>query len=172
MIRAEVGLHPRTFAIAVSGAAIFALATVASSWAVRWVTNEVIVPRFEEGHVAVATVVAGAAIIVAIGVVRAVGVVVRRTWAGRTQWRVLATLRDDVVDQYQAQPYRWFRAHPTGELVAHAGVDTEAATEVLAPLPYSLGVVILIVMSTIWLFATDAGARPAGAGPVPGAGRC
>ena len=73
------------------GATVFALATVASSWAVRWVTNEVIVPRFEEGHVATATVLAGAAMIVAIGIVRSVGVVVRRTWAGRTQFRVLGT---------------------------------------------------------------------------------
>ena len=145
MIRAEVGLHPKSFAIAVSGATIFALATVASSWAVRWVTNEVIVPRFEDGHVAAATVIAGAAMIVAIGVVRSVGVVVRRTWAGRTQFRVLATERDDVVDHYQAQDYRWYRAHPTGELIAHAGVDAEAATDVLAPIPYSLGTVILIV---------------------------
>ena len=82
--------------------------------------------------------------------------VVRRTWAGRTQFRVLATERDDVVDHYQAQDYRWYRAHPTGELIAHAGVDAEAATDVLAPIPYSLGTVILIVTSTIWMIATDA----------------
>jgi len=156
MIRAEVGLHLGTFAIAVCGAAVFALATVASSWAVRWVTNEVIVPRFEEGHVAAATVLAGAGMIVAIGIIRSVGVVVRRTWAGRTQYRVLATERDDVVDHYQAQDYRWHRSHPTGELIAHAGVDAEAATEVLAPIPYSVGTIILIVTSTVWMIATDA----------------
>src|SRR5262245_57015018 len=156
MIRAEVGLHLGTFAIAVCGATVFALATVASSWAVRWVTNEVIVPRFEDGHVAAATVLAGAGMIVGIGIIRSVGVVVRRTWAGRTQYRVLATERDDVVDHYQAQDYRWHRAHPTGELIAHAGVDAEAATEVLAPIPYSVGTIILIVTSTIWMIATDA----------------
>jgi ABC-type multidrug transport system fused ATPase/permease subunit len=156
MIRAEIGLHPKTFAIAVAGATVFALATVASSWAVRWVTNEVIVPRFEEGHVAAATVIAGAAMIVAIGLIRSVGVVVRRTWAGRTQFRVLATLREDVVDHYQAQPYRWHRAHSTGELIAHAGVDGEAATEVLGPIPYSVGTIVLIVTSAIWMLATDA----------------
>jgi ABC-type multidrug transport system fused ATPase/permease subunit len=63
---------------------------------------------------------------------------------------------DDVVDHYQAQDYRWYRAHPTGELIAHAGVDAEAATDVLAPIPYSLGTVILVVTSTIWMIATDA----------------
>ena len=107
--------------------------------------------------------------IVTIGIVRSVGVVVRRTWAGRTQFRVLATDREDVVDHYQAQPYRWHRAHPTGELIAHAGVDAEAATEVLAPIPYSLGTVILIVTSAIWMLATDAVLGAAGPGAVPGA---
>jgi ABC-type multidrug transport system fused ATPase/permease subunit len=156
MIRREISLHPGTFAVAVAGATVFALATVASSWAVRWVTNEVIVPRFEEGSVATATVIAGAALIVAIGIIRSVGVVVRRTWAGRTQFRVLGTIREDVVDHYQAQPYRWYRAHPTGELIAHAGVDAEAATEVLAPIPYSVGTVVLLVTSALWMLATDA----------------
>jgi ATP-binding cassette subfamily B protein len=155
MIRSEVALHLGTFIVAVCGATVFALATVASSWAVRWVTNEVIVPRFEDGHVATATVIAGAGMIVAIGIIRSVGVVVRRTWAGRTQFRVQATLRDDVVDHYQAQDYRWHRAHSTGELIAHAGVDAEAATEVLAPIPYSVGTVVLIVTSAIWMVATD-----------------
>ncbi len=156
MIRREVSLHPGSFAIAVAGATVFALATVASSWAVRWVTNEVIVPRFEEGSVATATVLAGAGLIVAVGIVRSVGVVVRRTWAGRTQFRVLGTLREDAIDHYQAQPYRWYRSHPTGELIAHAGVDAEAATEVLAPIPYSVGTVVLLTTSALWMLATDA----------------
>ena len=155
MIRREVSLHLGTFVVAVGGATVFALATVASSWAVRWVTNEVIVPRFEEGSVATATVLAGAALIVAIGIIRSAGVVVRRTWAGRTQFRVLGTLREDVVDHYQAQPYRWYRAHPTGELIAHAGVDAEAATEVLAPIPYSVGTIVLLTTSALWMLVTD-----------------
>ena len=50
MLRAELRLHPRPFAIAVSGAAVFALCTVGSSIAVQWVTDHVIVPRFDEGR--------------------------------------------------------------------------------------------------------------------------
>ena len=155
MVRAEVHLHPRPFLLAVTGAAVFALATVASAWAVRWVTDEVIVPRFEQGTVSTRNVVIGCLAIIAIGLVRAVGVVVRRTNAGIAQWRILATLRTDVVDRYQSQPLSWFQEHPTGALVAHAGVDTEAATEVLAPLPYSSGVVVMVVVATIGLFLID-----------------
>ena len=55
MVAAEVRLHPRPFAIAVSGAAVFALFTVASSAAVQWVIDHVIVPRFDDGSVAAST---------------------------------------------------------------------------------------------------------------------
>ena len=66
-----------------------------------------------------------------------------------------AGLQEQVLAQYQAQPAGWHSAHGTGELVAHAGVDADAATEVLAPLPYSTGVVLLIVVAAVWLLATD-----------------
>jgi ATP-binding cassette subfamily B protein len=155
MLRAQLAMHPRTFALAIGGAAIFAVATVASSLAVQWVTDHVIVPRFEDGHVGTGTVVAGIGFIIAVGVVRAVGVVVRRSYASRGQWLVRAGLQEQVLAQYQAQPLAWHSAHGTGELASHAGVDAEAATEVLAPLPYSTGVVLLIVVSSVWLIATD-----------------
>ena len=148
-------MFPRTFAVAIGGAAVFAVATVASSLAVQWVTDHVIVPRFEDGHVATGTVIAGIAFIVAVGIVRAVGVVTRRSFAARGQWQVRGGLQEQVLAQYQAQPLAWHSTHGTGELVAHAGVDTEAATEVLAPLPYSIGVVLLILVSAVWLLATD-----------------
>ncbi len=79
MIADEVRLHLAPFAIAVSGATVFALATVASSWAVRWMTDDVIVPRFEAATSPRPTVIAGAAMIIAIGIVRSVG---RRRAAG------------------------------------------------------------------------------------------
>ena len=40
---------------------------IASSWAIAWVTDNVIVPRFEQGSVAWSTVAAGCLLIVAIG---------------------------------------------------------------------------------------------------------
>jgi ABC-type multidrug transport system fused ATPase/permease subunit len=155
MLRVQLTYHTRMFAVAVSGAAVFALATVASAWAVRWVTDNVIVPRFEEGSVAWGTVAAGCLAIIAIGVVRAVGVVVRRTFAGINQYRVQATVRTNVIERFQAQPMSWFQQRQTGELVANASTDAEAATDVLAPLPYSTGVVLMIVVSTIGLFLLD-----------------
>jgi ATP-binding cassette, subfamily B, bacterial len=155
MIAAEIRLHPRPFALAVAGAAIFALCTVASSVAIQWVTDHVIVPRFEEGDVAAGTVAAGVGMIIVIGLVRAAGVVVRRTWAGKTQWRVAQSLGQGVVDRLVRQPISWHQRRPDGDLVGRAGVDTDTAIAVLAPVPFACGTVLLIVVSAVWLLVTD-----------------
>src|SRR6516162_11588345 len=81
MLRAELAMHRGTFAIAIAGAALFAIATVGSSLVIRWVTDNVILPRFDEGHVAVGTGVTGAALIIVVGVAKAIGVVFRRSFA-------------------------------------------------------------------------------------------
>ena len=155
MVLAMVSLHPRPFIVAVAGAAIFAICTVLSSVAVQWVTDNVILPRFEEGEVATSTLVAGVVFLGAVGVVRAGGVVVRRVFAGITQFRVGATLSGDVIDRLVRQPISWHQRRPDGDLVGRAGVDTDTAIAVLAPIPYSTGTVLMIVLSTVWLLVTD-----------------
>lgn len=155
MISSQVRLHPRPFAISVSGAAVFALCTVASSFAVEWVTDRVIVPRFEEGSVGAGTVAAGAALVIGIGLVRAAGVIVRRIWAGKAMWRIADTLGASVVDRLIRQPVAWHQRRPDGDLVGRAGVDTDAAVSVLAPIPFALSTVLLLVVSAVWLIVTD-----------------
>jgi ATP-binding cassette subfamily B protein len=155
MIRAMVRLHPRPFIVAVCGAAVFATCTVLSSVAVQWITDNVIVPRFDEGEVATSTLVAGVVFLGAVGFVRAAGVVVRRVFAGITQFRVGATLSTDVIDRLIRQPISWHQRRPDGDLVGRAGVDTDTAIAVLAPIPYSTGTVLMIVLSTVWLLVTD-----------------
>jgi ATP-binding cassette subfamily B protein len=155
MVWAMVSLHPRPFAVAVTGAAIFATCTVLSSVAVRWVTDNVILPRFEEGEVATSTLLGGVAFIGVVGVFRAGGVVVRRVFAGITQFRVGATLSRGVVDRLIRQPISWHQRRPDGDLVGRAGVDSDTAVAVLAPIPYSTGTVLMIVLSAVWLLFID-----------------
>ena len=150
-----VGMHPRPFIVAVGGAALFALCTVASSMAISWVTDHVIVPRFDDGTVAVGAVATGVGLIIGIGLLRASGVVVRRTFAGTTQWRVAGTLGQGVVDRLARQPMVWHDRRPDGDLVARAGVDTDAAVSVLAPIPFAIGTMLLIVVSAAFLLSTD-----------------
>ncbi len=155
MLRGQISLHPRTFVAAVLGAAVFALGTVASSIGVQWVIDHVIIPRFEDGHVATATVLAGIGLLIGIGVVRAAGVIARRVFAGMTQWNIAATLGRRVTDRLVRQPVSWHQKRPDGDLVARAGVDVDAAVAVMAPIPFSVGTVILIVVSAIWLLVSD-----------------
>ena len=150
-----LSLHLRPFAIAFSGAAVFALATVASSFAIRWVIDEVIIVRFEEGDVETGAVVTGFALIIGIGLVRAVGVVFRRAFASMGMWRVAQTYTNQVLDKLVTQPLGWHRRHADGDLVARAGIDTEATVSVIAPIPFASSTVVMIFVSTIWLFLTD-----------------
>ncbi len=155
LIRDLVRLRRRSFLIAVSGAALFALCTVASSIVLNWIVDQVIDPRMRRGHVAVHTVLAGLGLILGVGMVRAVGVVVRRTWAGIAHWRIGASLSDQVIDRLVAQPPSWHQGRPSGDVAARAGVDVDAATDVLAPLPFASSVVLLVFVSSIWMLSID-----------------
>ena len=155
LIRGLVRLSPGSFVVAVSGAAVFAICTAGSSLGVRWIIDHVVVPRFEDGHVALSTVVGGCVLIVTIALVRAAGVVVRRTFAGMTEWGVAERLGMQVVSRYSVQPVAWHRRHSAGDLVARAGVDVEAAVAVLAPLPYGSSVVLMLIVSAFGLVVLD-----------------
>jgi ABC-type multidrug transport system fused ATPase/permease subunit len=154
-LRAMVSLHPGPFAIAVCGAAVFAFATVASAWALGLVVDKVIVPRFKEGEVETSVVLSTLGLVVGIGLLKAAGIVVRRVGATIAGAKIQATMRQQVVRRYQEVPYSYHRRKPTGELLSHAGNDVDAAAEVLAPLPYSTGVLVILVASVGWLLATD-----------------
>lgn len=150
-----VSLHPWSFAIAVAGAMIFALGTVASSVGIRLLIDDVIVPGFAAGEFPISEFVFVAVIVVAIALVRAGGVVVRRSFAGRTEWEAARTLSDRVIARVLSQPPSWHRRRMTGDIAARAGVDADAAVSVLAPLPFATSALMLVVLAVTWLFVTD-----------------
>jgi ATP-binding cassette, subfamily B, bacterial len=154
-IGSMVRMQPKLFAIAVSGAAVFALLTVASSFAISWVIDEVILPRFEDGDVAMSTFLVGVSLVVGIGVLRAIAIVIRRSYASVTMWRVAQMLTNDVVERYVQQPMSWHNRRPDGDLVARAGVDAESSVNVLAPIPFASGTVVMVIVSTIWMLFID-----------------
>src|SRR3954468_6220822 len=155
VIRSEVALRPRTFVLALIGAWIFAAATVSSSYVLGRVVDDVIVPRFEDGDVASGSVLAACVALIGVAIVKAGGIVLRRSMALVTEHGVDADLRTMVVRHYGRLPLEYHRAQPTGELLSHASSDPEAATFVLAPLPYSSGVVLMLIIAAVWLFFTD-----------------
>ena len=150
-----LSLHPRPFTIAFVGAAVFALGTVASSFAIRKVIDDVILPRFDNGTVPVGTVLGGLGLIIGIGLIRATGVVFRRAFASIGMWRVAQSYTTQVLGRLTRQPVSWHRRHADGDLLARAGVDTETTVSVIAPIPFATSTVLMIVVSSIWLFMID-----------------
>ncbi len=154
-VASMVRLQPRYFAIAVGGAFLFAISTVASSMAIEWVIDNVIVPRFETGDVATSTVVTGCVAILSIGLLRALGIVVRRSFAGITQWRIGESLSNQVIDQLVDQPATWHQRQSDGQLLARAGVDVDTSVSVMAPIPFATGTVLMLITAGAWLIWTD-----------------
>jgi ATP-binding cassette subfamily B protein len=155
LISALVVLHPRIFAIALTGGVSFAVATVASSLAIRWVIDNVIIVRFDQPPLAGSQLLIGLGLVVGIGLLRSVAVVVRRSFAGIFQWRTAESLSRSVAERYLRQPMTWFQGRSEGDLIARAGVDVEATVGVLAPIPFATGAVVLLALSTTWLLWTD-----------------
>ncbi|MDX2379133.1 MAG: ABC transporter ATP-binding protein [Acidimicrobiia bacterium] len=155
VVRSMLSLRRDYFAIAIAGAAVFAVCTIASSFAVRWIIDEVIFPRFETGELVEGAFLTGAALIIGIGILRGVAVIFRRSFASIGMWRVAESYTNQVLDQLFAQPITWHRRRADGDLVARAGVDTESAVAVIAPIPFAMSTVLMIVGTTIWLFYLD-----------------
>src|SRR5712691_2128049 len=149
-----IRMHPLPFTVAVSGAAMYALMTVASSIVLGRITDHVIVPAYHHG-VRGAPVAWAVVAILAVGVIRAGGIITRRYFASMASYRVQGSVRARVVDRYQELPLAYHRARPTGELLAHAEADVLAATEVLGPLPWSTAVILLILIALVALLLTD-----------------
>ena len=75
MVRREIRLHPRPFAVGVSGAAVYALMTIAQSFVLGKVVDKVVTPRFASGEFSKGAAAAGAVAIIAVGVLKAVAIV-------------------------------------------------------------------------------------------------
>jgi ATP-binding cassette, subfamily B, bacterial len=146
--------QPLTFTLSLAGATLYSVAAVGTTVVLGRVTDDVIIPAFSEG--VDLPVVRGAALaLVLVAVLRALGIVVRRYCAALTRFKTQASLRREVTDQYLDVPLQFHRTTPTGQLLAHADADVLAATEVLNALPFTLGVLVLIVVAVVSLLLVD-----------------
>lgn len=155
LIRELIAYHPGTFLVSMAGAAVFAVCTVGSSWALRWVIDSAILPRFERAATNRGSVLLGVTVLIAVALTRAGGVIVRRTWAGKSQWLTAESMTGEVVESLIHQPAAWHRRQRTGDLITRAGVDVEAAVAVLAPLPYASSVMLMMVVAAVGMISLD-----------------
>ncbi len=150
----SVRTHPRPFTLAVAGAVIYSCMAVGGTIVLGRVTDDVILPAFD-GGVERSDVWLGAAAIVVVALLRMGGVVLRRLFGNIAQRRMQRTWFTEVTDRYIAVPLDWLRDRPAGQLLAHADADAERATMVMQPLPFSLGVIVIIVLATVQLALVD-----------------
>lgn len=147
--------HPTTYVLAVGLSGVFGAATVAVSRVLGEVTDRVVIPALDGDADARGDIWLAGLALVAVAVTLAVGVAGRRIFAGIGYSDIGADHRRGVTRQYLRLPLSWHRRHPTGQLLANASSDVEAATGVFNPLPFALGVVVMIVVAGVALFMVD-----------------
>lgn len=146
--------QPLTFALALAGATVYAISAVGTTVVLGWATDSLIIPAFEGDDISSAATGVLLALL-CVTFLRAASIVLRRYFGAMTGRRTQASLRRGVVDRYLEVPLSYHQTTPTGQLLAHADNDIEAATEILYPLPFTVGVIVLIFFSVISLLLVD-----------------
>jgi len=147
--------QPAIFAVAVLGSVLFGGMTVGSAYVVGAVIGQVVVPAFAENRVTVGALALGATAIFGVSVIRVVGIFGRRLGAGAMQYRLQASYRRRITRRYLELPLAWHRRHQTGTLLSNANSDVEAAFVPIAPLPFAVGTLVMLVGAVGAMYATD-----------------
>lgn len=147
--------HKRIFGWSFVAGIAFALLQVYSATVLGHVTNNLIVPAFENGRPGLGTIVSGAAIVFVIAACRAIAVAGRRVFASLTQFALYADYRHRLNRQYTDLPLAWHRRHPTGQLLSNVSADVEAMWFVMAPFPFALGTVAMLIYAVISILSAD-----------------
>ncbi len=155
MLRRAIRDEPGIFAFAVAGSCLFSLMTVASAYVVGAIVGHVIVPAFNEGRVGTGALGGAAAAVLGVATFKVIGIFGRRLGAGSMQYRLQARYRRRVTARYLDLPISWHQKHATGTLLSNANADVEAAFYPIAPLPFAVGTVVMLIASVVSLFVLD-----------------
>lgn len=147
--------YPLALSVSVAGSVLFSLGILASALVLGAVTDRVVVPAFADGETSAAVLAAAFAAIAGVGVAKSLGIVFRRVWAFKVQLGFQAAVRHAVARRYQRLALSWHRRHRTGELLSRASADAEMVAGPLAPLPFALGVSVMLVVAFGMLAAAD-----------------
>ena len=150
-----IRVEPRLFTYAVVGSSAFGLLIIANSYVVGAVVGHLVVPAFAGGRVGAGSLALVAAAFLGISVLRVVSIFGRRLGAGYMQFRLQARYRRAVTRRYLSLPPSWHQTHATGTLLSNANSDVEAAFVPIAPMPFAVGTIIMVITAVLALFATD-----------------
>jgi ATP-binding cassette, subfamily B, bacterial len=146
---------PGVFALAVVGSALYGVMTAGTAWALGKVTRDVIAPSLASHSLDAGRLAGGAGLMASVALLLTAGVILRRVAAGITVYDLGALYRRRVTAQYLRLPLAWHGRHPTGQLLSNANADVEATWQVFAPLPMSIGVVVMLVAAAVSMVLAD-----------------
>ncbi len=155
MLGRSIRDEPVTFTVAAVGSVLFALMTVASAYVIGAVVGSVAVPAISRGRVSVGALVLGGAAVLSVSLLKIVGIIARKFGAGVMQYRLQARYRRAVTGRYLDLPVSWHQRHQTGTLLSNANNDVESAFMPIAPLPFAVGTVTMLVAAVVSLLVTD-----------------
>jgi len=147
--------EPRIFTVSAVGSALFAFTTIGQAYVFGAITERVIVPSIQDGDVPTAALALSFLAVMGVAVLKVVGIIARRLGAGIMQYRLQARYRRRVTRRYLELPLSWHQEHPTGELLSNANSDVEATWYPIAPFPFAVGVVVMLVTTLGLMFVTD-----------------
>ena len=147
--------EPRLFTVGAVGSCLFGALIIANAYVVGAVIGHVVIPAFARHHAGVAELVLIAVAFIGISVMRVASIFGRRLGAGFMQFHLQARYRRAVTRRYLALPPSWHQRHATGTLLSNANSDVEAAFVPIAPLPFAVGTIFMIVAAVVSLFFTD-----------------
>jgi len=150
-----IRVEPRLFTAGVVGSSVFGLLIIANSYVVGGVIGRVVVPAFTEHRVKAGSLALVAAIFLGLSVLRVASIFGRRLGAGYMQFRLQARYRRAVTRRYLSLPPAWHQRHATGTLLSNANSDVEAAFVPIAPLPFAVGTIVMVLAAVVALFLTD-----------------
>jgi ATP-binding cassette subfamily B protein len=147
--------EPRLFTVAVCGSVLFSLLIIVNAYVVGWVVGDIAIPAMVSGRIDAGLLALGVAALLGVTLLRVTGMFARRIGAGYMQYRLQATYRRRVTRRYLELPVSWHQRHATGTLLSNANSDVEAVWFPIAPLPFAVGTVVMLVGALGSVFVVD-----------------
>jgi len=147
--------QPRVFAISLGGSLAYGLMIIAQAYVLGAITGRVVAPAIRTGRTSASVLAVSVLAILGVAFVKIAGIVARRLGAGVMQYRLQGDYRRRVTRRYLQLPLVWHSRHSTGELLSTANSDVEALWYPIAPFPFAVGVLVIIVVTVGLLLATD-----------------
>ena len=151
----SIRLEPRMFTVGALGAVVHSGMTLAGAYVSGAIVDRVVVPSINDREPALAALGAAVVVLFLVTAVKTGGMIARRLGAGAMQFRLQARHRRMVTRRYLKLPMAWHQQHQTGTLLSNANADVEAAFVPIAPLPFAVGTLVMLVIAIGALFITD-----------------